>query len=73
MDEIEQLVLLTGKSFEEQFEKGLQLGKPLKSLCWILAQRTNPNADINEFGKFNITQANDFLKGFLNDPKGIMD
>ena len=70
MDEIEQLNLLTGKSFEEVFEKGLGLGKATKSLCWILDKRTNPESKIEKFGTMNIHEINKFLEGFIADPKG---
>lgn len=70
MDEIEQLNLLTGKSFEEVFEKGLGLGKATKSLCWILDKRTNPESKIEKFGTMNIHEINNFLEGFIADPKG---
>lgn len=70
MDEIEQLNLLTGKSFEEVFEKGLGLGKATKSLCWILDKRANPGSTIDKFGSMNIHQINEFLEGFIADPKG---
>ena len=71
MDEIEQLNLLTGKSFEEIFEKGLGLGKATKSLCWILDKRNNPDSQIEKFGKMNIHEINEFLEGFIADPKGL--
>ena len=69
MDEVEQLVLLTGKSFEEQFANGIALGKPAKVLCWILEKRTNPESQFEDFGKFTIHQVHAFVKGFLTDPK----
>jgi len=71
MDEIEEITLLTGKSFEDLFEKGLQLGKPSKALCWVLAKRSNPDAKLDDFGKMNITEIGTFLEGFLNNPKEI--
>jgi len=71
MDEIEQLNLLTGRSFEEIFEKGLGLGKATKALCWILDKRTNPESKLETFGTMNIHQINAFLEGFIEDPKGL--
>lgn len=70
MDEIEQLNLLTGKSFEEVFSKGLGLGKATKSLCWLLDKRNNPDSSIDKFGNMNIHEINEFLEGFIADPKG---
>lgn len=70
MDEIEQLNLLTGKSFEEIFSKGLGLGKATKALCWVLDKRNNPESTIEKFGSMNIHQINEFLEGFIADPKG---
>jgi len=69
MDEIEQINLLTGSSFEDSFSKGIKLGKPTMVLCWILSKRTNPTTTLEEFGNFTVTQVNDFLQGFLSDPK----
>jgi hypothetical protein len=71
MDEIEQLNLLTGRSFEEVFEKGLGLGKATKVLCWLLDKRTNADSQIETFGKMNVHQINEFLEGFISGPKGI--
>jgi len=71
MDEIEQLNLLTGRSFEEVFEKGLGLGKNAKALCWVLDKRNNPDSKLEKFGKMNIHQINEFLEGFIADPKGL--
>ena len=70
MDEIEQLNLLTGRSFEEVFEKGLGLGKATKALCWILDKRNNPESKLETFGTMNIHQINEFLEGFTGGPKG---
>ena len=70
MDEIEQLNLLTGRSFEDVFEKGLGLGKATKALCWILDKRTNPTSELERFGKMNVHEVNSFLEGFISDPKG---
>jgi len=71
MDEIEQLNLLTGRSFEEVFEKGLGLGKNAKALCWVLDKRNNPDSKLEKFGNMNIHQINEFLEGFIADPKGL--
>jgi len=69
MDEIEQLNLLTGRSFEELFEKGLGLGKGTKALCFVLDKRNNPDSKIEKFGNMNIHEINKFLEGFIGDPK----
>lgn len=71
MDEIEQLNLITGKSFEEVFEKGISLGKASKALCWILDKRNNPDSKIETFGSFNVHQVSEFVTRFLPDPKGL--
>lgn len=68
MDEIEEITLLTGKSFEEVYAKGLPLGKPAKVLVWVLAKRTNPEAKFEDFGKWNMHQITENLKEYL-DPK----
>ena len=70
MDEIEQLNQLTGRTFEEVFEKGLGLGKATKSLCWILDKRANPESKLETFGSMNVHQINEFLETFIADPKG---
>jgi len=70
MDEIEQLNLLTGRSFEDVFEKGLGLGKATKSLCWILDKRNNPESKIETFGKMNVHEVNAFLEEFVAEKKG---
>jgi hypothetical protein len=71
MDEIEQLNLLTGRSFEEVFEKGLGLGKATKALCWILDKRNNPDSKLETFGSMNVHQVSKFVEGFIEDPKGL--
>lgn len=73
MDEIEQINLLTGSSFEDSFSKGIKLGKPTMVLCWILSKRVNPAATLEEFGNFTVTQVNDYLQGFLSDPKATTE
>lgn len=69
MDEIEELNMLTGKTFEEVFAKGLQLGKPAKILLWILAKRENPEAKIEDFGKYNLLQVTEIMKAHLEPKK----
>lgn len=69
MDEIEELTLLTGKPFEELYAKGLPLGKPAKALIWVLSKRNDPDIDFASFGKWNLHQITEALKGFLPDPK----
>lgn len=70
MDEIEEITLLTGKSFEEVYSKGLPLGKPAKVLVWVLAKRNNPEAKFEDFGKWNLHQITEELKGYI-DPKEL--
>lgn len=69
MDEIEQINLLTGISFEESFSKGIKLGKATMVLCWVLSKRVTPASTLEDFGSFTVTQVNDYLQGFLTDPK----
>lgn len=68
MDEIEEINLLTGKNFEEIYVKGLPLGKPAKVLAWVLAKRNNPEAKFEDFGKWNMHEITDYIKGHI-DPK----
>lgn len=73
MDEIEQINLLTGTSFEDAFAKGIKLGKPTMVLCWVLSKRNSPASTLDEFGSFTVTQVNDYLQGFLSDPKATKE
>jgi hypothetical protein len=69
MDEIEQLEKLTGSSVTALFGKGEFPGRALKFLVWLLQQRTDKNAKIEEVGKMTFNQATVWVTEFLADPK----
>lgn len=69
MDEIEQLERLTGSSVTVLFGKGEFPGKALKFLVWLLQQRTDKNAKIEEVGKMTFTEATNWVSDYLADPK----
>jgi hypothetical protein len=69
MDEIEQLEKLTGSSVNALFGKGEFPGRALKFLVWLLQQRTDKNAKIEEVGKMTFTQATNWITEYLADPK----
>jgi hypothetical protein len=69
MDEIEQLERLTGSSVTVLFGKGEFPGKALKFLVWLLQQRTDKNAKIEEVGKMTFTEATNWVSEYLADPK----
>jgi hypothetical protein len=69
MDEIEQLEKLTGSSVTTLFGKGEFPGRALKFLVWLLQQRTDKNARIDEVGKMTFNQATAWVTEFLADPK----
>lgn len=73
MDEIEQINLLTGISFEESFSNGIKLGKPTMVLCWVLSKRDSKDSTLESFGTFTVTQVKDYLQGFLADPKATTE
>lgn len=69
MDEIEQLEKLTGSSVTNLFGKGEFPGRALKFLVFLLQQRTDKNAKIEEIGKMTFTEATNWVSEFLADPK----
>ena len=69
MDEIEQLEKLTGSSVNALFGKGEFPGRALKFLVWLLQQRTNKNAKIEEVGKMTFNEATNWVSEYLADPK----
>lgn len=69
MNEIEQLEKLTGSSVSTLFGKGEFPGRALKFLVWLLQQRTDKDAKIEEVGKMTFNQASAWVTEFLADPK----
>jgi len=69
MDEIEQLEKLTGSSVNVLFGKGEFPGRALKFLVWLLQQRTDKNAKIEDVGKMTFSQATTWVSEYLADPK----
>lgn len=67
-EELELLENLVGKEYHEIFSKGLS-AKASYCLHWILAKRSNPDAKIEDSKKLTLNLLNDYIKGFLNDPK----
>lgn len=71
MDEIEQLEKLTGSSVNQLFGKGEFPGRALKFLVWLLQQRTDKNAKIEEVGKMTFNEATAWITEYLADPKEL--
>ena len=69
MDEIEQLEKLTGSTVNTLFSKGEFPARALKFLVWLLQQRTDKNAKIEEVGKLTFNEASNWVTEFLADPK----
>lgn len=67
-EELELLENLVGKEYHEIFGKGLS-AKASYCLHWILTKRSNPEAKIEVSKKMTLADLNEFIKGFLNDPK----
>jgi hypothetical protein len=67
-EELEILENLVGKEYHEIFAKGFS-AKASYSLHWILEKRSNPDAKIEDSKKKKLPFLNEYLKGFLNDPK----
>lgn len=67
LDELEKLENLTGFSFTEIAEN---FGRPkvLKSVLWLNALRTNPEAKIEDFAKLTLEEASNLIVGD-DDPK----
>lgn len=66
LDELEKLEMLTGLSFEE-ISQNFGRARVIKSVLWIDALRTNPDAKIEDFGAMTITEATEVFAG--EDPK----
>ncbi len=69
MDEMEQLEKLTGSSVTALFSKGEFPARALKFLVWLLQQRTDKNAKIEEVGKMTFSEATNWVSEYLADPK----
>lgn len=67
-EELELLENLVGKEYAEIFTNGMS-AKATYCLHWLLSKRSNPDAKIEDSKKINLAGMNDFLQGFLNDPK----
>lgn len=70
MDELEQLEKMTGSDVNSLFGKGEFPSRALKFLVWLLQQRTDKNAKIEEVGKMTFIEATNFVSEYLADPKG---
>lgn len=71
MAEIEELSKLVGKDFLEIMENGLQPGRPMAVLAWIIARRSDANAKLETYMAYNMTQMRDFIKSHGDDPKDL--
>jgi len=69
MDEIEQLEKLTGSSVNALFGKGEFPARALKFLVFLLQQRADKNAKIEEVGKMTFNEATNWVSEYLTDPK----
>lgn len=68
-EELEIMENIVGKEYAEIFSKGLG-ARATYTLHWILAQRNNPEAKIEDSKKLNLGVMNAFIEEFINDPKG---
>lgn len=69
MAEVEELITLTGKGFTDLMSEGVQPGRPMACLAWLLAKRTDKTATIDAFMSMTMAGMVDYLKGFEQDPK----
>jgi hypothetical protein len=69
MEELETLENLVGKTYTEIFTKTGMTAKAAYSLHWILQKRNNPEADIANSKKLNVTQLNKAFEDYTEDPK----
>jgi hypothetical protein len=69
MAEIEELSTLAGRDFLEIMENGIQPGRQMAALAWIIAKRDDKAAKIETYMAYDMTQMRDFLKGQSEDPK----
>lgn len=69
MAEIEELSNLSGRDFLEIMENGIQPGRQMAALAWIIAKRENKDAKIETYMAFDMAQMRDFIKGYGEDPK----
>lgn len=68
LDELELLETMSGKTLSELMEGGMMSARVIKTLHWINARRTDPNADFANFGSMKVGEAVDKL-GDAADPK----
>jgi hypothetical protein len=69
MAEIEELSTLAGRDFLEIMENGIQPGRQMAALAWIIAKRDDKAAKIETFMAYDLAQMRDFIKGHGEDPK----
>lgn len=69
MAEIEELSNLSGRDFLEIMENGIQPGRQMAALAWIIAKRTDAAAKIETYMAYDMAQMRDFIKGHGEDPK----
>lgn len=69
MAEIEEILALNGGDFEQFMSKGIQPGRPLATLAWVLAKRNNPNAQLETYMAMNMDKMNKELEAYVTDPK----
>ena len=69
MAEMDELANLAGVKFSDIMENGIEPGRQLACLAWILDKRQNPASAIDRFQKMTLTDMHEFLKGFASDPK----
>jgi hypothetical protein len=71
MQEIEELSNLAGRDFLDIMENGLQPGRQMGALAWIIAKRTDTNAKIETYMGYTMAQMRDYLKGHGENPKDL--
>jgi hypothetical protein len=69
MAEVEELASLTGRDFMDIMANGVQPGRPMAALAWIIAKRANPNEKLETFMGYTMKQMSDYIKSFGDDPK----
>ncbi len=70
LEELELLENLVGKPYIEIFSReGLGSAKAGYAIHWLIAKRSNPQAEIADSKKLNLQQMNQAFEDFANNPK----
>jgi hypothetical protein len=68
LNEVEQIELITGVSFDQILDAGNPKGKAMKAIIFIMKKRLDPNFTIEQAGSMSMTEANALFAG-EDDPK----